>query len=151
MNSNPACKLVSVLLFLLAAPMVLAEDFYKWQDENGKWHFSDKAPENAPTTVEQGTVSVPNTTNTRQTNKDLKSVFSNETPAEIEHRKQQQAAEENQRAQHNRACQQARKQLKTIEGRVVFLDANGKPVQVSEDERIAKAAALRTQIERYCP
>ena len=32
------------VMLLLTPPMVTAGDLYKWQDENGIWHFSDKPP-----------------------------------------------------------------------------------------------------------
>lgn len=39
---RPALTLMMVLLF--ASPLVLAEQFYKWQDDKGVWHYSAQRP-----------------------------------------------------------------------------------------------------------
>lgn len=41
MNSN--CLVVSALYLIMSTP-VHAADLYKWVDENGVWHLSDKQP-----------------------------------------------------------------------------------------------------------
>ncbi len=37
---------IAALALLLIAGAAAAGDMYKWQDENGIWHFSDKPPKN---------------------------------------------------------------------------------------------------------
>jgi len=40
-------RLLLAVLFL-ASPLVLAEQFYKWQDDKGVWHYSAKPPKDQP-------------------------------------------------------------------------------------------------------
>jgi hypothetical protein len=37
-----------LICLLLMSPAVLSEQFYKWQDEKGVWHYSAKAPKDQP-------------------------------------------------------------------------------------------------------
>lgn len=37
-----------LLALLVASPALLAEQFYKWQDEQGVWHYSAKPPKGQP-------------------------------------------------------------------------------------------------------
>lgn len=49
-------KTITILLICLSLPLV-AGDLYKWQDEDGNWHFSDKPP--VTDSVEFETVELP--------------------------------------------------------------------------------------------
>lgn len=138
------------VIFLCLSTAISADSIYKWQDENGKWHFSDKAPDNPAAAVEEAPLNSINSTATAKTNAELKEVFTEESKEEIEHRQQKQAAEDKRQAQLERWCQQQRRRLSTMEGRVAFLDSNGKVMAVSEQERIARAAALKNKIAKTC-
>lgn len=48
------------------------------------------------------------------------------------------------------ACNKARQQLKTITGRVFFVDDNGKEVVVTKEERQKRAQRLEQEIRRRC-
>lgn len=40
-------KYLIFLIFLLGSVMVNADTVYRWQDENGRWHFSDRPVDGA--------------------------------------------------------------------------------------------------------
>ncbi len=37
-----------LICLLMISPIALAEQFYKWQDDKGVWHYSAKPPKNQP-------------------------------------------------------------------------------------------------------
>jgi Domain of unknown function (DUF4124) len=37
-----------LICLLMISPAVLSEQFYKWKDENGVWHYSAKPPKDQP-------------------------------------------------------------------------------------------------------
>ena len=39
------------LIALLLSPLAQAEKFYKWQDENGVWHYDSKPPKTQEATA----------------------------------------------------------------------------------------------------
>jgi len=123
---------------------------YKWQDASGKWHFSDTPPGDEAGRATAAPIKTTNTTSTAATNRELKQVFTDELPAEAAHRRQQQQQQDARRAQLDRWCRQARDRLATIRGRVIFIDADGNPLEVTEDEREQRARALQRQIDRTC-
>lgn len=43
-------RTVSLILIAIffASPLAMAEQFYKWQDDKGVWHFSEKPPKDQP-------------------------------------------------------------------------------------------------------
>ncbi|MFO1390989.1 MAG: DUF4124 domain-containing protein [Agitococcus sp.] len=52
-------RLVIMLLFLLGHQYVMAQELYRWQDENGQWHFGDAASSAGQSSV---VVEVPDST-----------------------------------------------------------------------------------------
>ena len=139
----------ALALFTAFSPNIDAQSIYKWQDENGKWQFSDTPPADGETPVEESNPNPVNTTT--NTNRALKKAFPSQPAAEARYENQQ----ENTRAQRSSAvtqwCNQARKRLSIIEGKVVFLDEQGRALEVTEEEREARALALRKKIRKNCP
>jgi Domain of unknown function (DUF4124) len=147
MKIRSASWLWITAILSLAPASVSAESFYKWQDENGKWHFSDKPP--TGTATEAAEIGPVNTSD--NSNEALRNVFPKETAAERHHRQQKAEQQGQMEAQRKLDCRKARQYLSKIEGRVVFLDDEGQPIHTTEDQREAKAQALRQKIARYCP
>jgi hypothetical protein len=141
-------RLCLLTLLSLQSENVISQ-VYKWQDEHGKWHFSDTKPAHSTNSVEQQEIGPVNRTVNH--NKALRDVFPESTPGEEKHRKVTEA-QERQRAKEIRLwCLKARKRLKIMEGPVVFLDRNGQQVPTTEAERDAKARKLRAKIDSLCP
>lgn len=139
---------VLLCLIGLAGLCAPAQSLYKWQDENGKWHFSDTPPPDAAGVEEITGPGPGNTIEQHGTNQRLKTQFPEMTPEERAHQQRRKKSREEQTAT---ACRRARNTLARLEGRVVFLDDAGNPVEVSEEEREARARRLRREIARRCP
>ena len=114
-----ACLLV---LLLCLTPLSQAA-IYRWVDENGKIHFSDKQPENNATAQDISGELRPlnNDSSTTETEK-LKAVFQGATPEEKAFNARQKAEQEKQYLHKQRDCQKARNQLRVLRGRVAFKD-----------------------------
>lgn len=126
-----------------------AQTIYKWQNEDGKWQFSDTPPSDGKTAVEQSDPTPVNTSS--NTNREMNKVFPRQTSAEIRYENQQQKAANQRTAAIAQWCKQARRRLGIIEGKVVFLDEQGRALEVTEEEREARAIALRKKISKNCP
>jgi hypothetical protein len=135
-----------VLSFLITASVCAQAEVYRWTDANGKVHFGDKK---GGTSAENITAKVSKTnvdTSTAEHQK-LESVFRKENDADREYKRQQAQPDPNQ----VRYCVEARDYLKTINGRVQFIDQEGNPVKVTEEERKQKVKAIQQEISERCP
>jgi len=125
-------------------------EVYRWVDEQGKVHFGDKAHANKQAQDITQDTQLKNLDNSAQRTK--------QSLQQIDLRQQAQSAELQQRqSQTNpgaekraQACSEAKQHLRIIEGRVIFLDDNKQPVQVSEKERQRRADAFGRDIKKYC-
>ncbi len=138
-----------VLLVLLCAP--LQAQVYKWQDEKGETHYSQTPPPGAPAHRLQlhGTPR-----HAGQPDPHLKQRLE-----AFDRRRQQE-----QEAQHKRAetaeqaalrkqnCASARSNLQTLESHGQIKLKEGEAYRIlSEEERQAKIAEARKQIDEFCP
>ncbi len=82
--------------------------------------------------------------------KKLQQLFKGATPEEQAHQQQEKTIQQQQDKKMAQACNKARQQLKTITGRVFFVDDNGKEVVVTEEERQKRAQRLEQEIRRRC-
>jgi hypothetical protein len=140
-----------LFILLLVAALGARGEIYRWVDEQGNLHFSDKKPEDQAAAKEiSGELRPLNSdTSTAETGK-LKQVFQGETPEEKAYQQRQQAQQQQQKKARQQACQQARNKLSILRGRVVFLDSNGRDMEVTEDERQQRANKLAEEIRHYC-
>jgi len=135
--------------FSFASTQSYAE-VYRWVDEQVKVHFGDKAHANKQ--------AQDITQDTKQKNLDHSAQRTEQSLQQIDLRQQVQSAESQQRqSQTNpnaekraQACREAKQRLRILQGRVYFVDENGKEVSVSERERQQRADALGRDIKRYC-
>ena len=135
-----------LLLSLLLVTSVSAQaEVYRWTDANGKVHFGDKkAGVSAENITEK--VSKTNVDTSTAEHQKLESVFRKENDADREY-KQQQAQPDPQRL---RQCAEAKNYLNTINGRVYFVDKDGKEVKVTEEERKQRVKDMQQQINEHC-
>lgn len=134
-----------LLNLLLVASVSAHAEVYRWTDANGKVHFGDKkAGASAENITEK--VSKTNVDTSTAEHQKLESVFRKENDADREY-KQQQAQPDTELL---RKCAEAREYLHTINGRVYFLDKDGKEVKVTEEERKQKVKDMQQQINEHC-
>lgn len=135
------------LIFLLS--LNASAEVYRWTDADGKVHFGDKK---SGATAENITEKVKTTnvdTSTSEHQK-LESIFRKENEADREYKSQQQNGNQLEQAKTKR-CIEAKDYLNKISGRVQFLDANGKPIHVSETERQEHVKKWQQAIKENCP
>ncbi|WP_438957744.1 DUF4124 domain-containing protein [Porticoccus sp.] len=142
---------VCLLVLLLCLTPLSQAAIYRWVDENGKIHFSDKQPENNATAQDISGELRPlnNDSSTTETEK-LKAVFQGATPEEKAFNARQKAEQEKQYLHKQRDCQKARNQLRVLRGRVAFEDTEGNEIIISEEERQQRAKQLEQQIQIHC-
>ena len=126
-------------------------EIYRWVDDQGKAHFSDHPPEEQVKSEEvSGQLSPLNRDSSAGETQKLQQVFKSATPEEKALEQQQEAEKKRSDQKIDKICQQARKQLKVLKGRVFFTDDNGKEIVVTEEERQQRAARLEQQIRDQC-
>jgi hypothetical protein len=140
-----------ILVLLLCLPPLSQAAIYRWVDESGKVHFSDKQPENNATAQDISGQLRPlnNDSSTTETEK-LKTVFPGETPEEKAFNARQKAEQEKQHLHKQRDCQKARNQLRVLRGRVAFEDSEGNEIIIREEDRQQRAKQLAQQIQIDC-
>lgn len=139
-----------LLMALLSATSVANAEVYRWVDDNGKVHFSDKKPSAKPADNITQSVGKTNIDQSSQESRKLEKLFARETEAEKQLRMQQREQERAHREKVNAECEKARKTLKKFEGPVYFVDKDGKSYDVSLEEKKRREEALRRKITRHC-
>ena len=142
-----------LLASLLLWPLYSEAATYQWRDKNGKLHFSDKPP--PATAVESKEISdqLKNTnsdSSAQSVRTQLDQVQRDQAARTKEQSDTTQPTSQRQQ-QREQQCAQARRELRVLRGRVIFLDENGNEESVTEEERARRAAALEQRIKEQCP
>lgn len=126
------------LIALLLSPLAQAEKFYKWQDENGVWHYDSKPPKTQEATA-------------------LKIYSKSASPVADEADEEDEASEADKAEPRpgsdaaNCKVVKANLQLLTSDAQATKdLDGDGKQDRLSREQTQAEIAATRKQIEMYC-
>ncbi len=144
-------QIIALLLTITLCPFVAADKLYKWVDAKGKVHYSDKPPVDTHKVTDITDDLKPvNTSRTNDETARLKQVFPQESEAERAYRQQTQQQEARQKHQRDRACARARADLRKMQGRVIFVDKNGKRYTISETERARRAEELKKLVDKRC-
>jgi len=124
---------------------------YKWVDEDGNTHYSEKPPAGD---VEVQTVKPPPKVNTE---KALKQQEENKKKSEEAKEEQTKSAEEKTKDEADKArqkanCETARKNLASVSAnpRVYSVGADGERRRLGEEERQAKITAAQKDIAEFC-
>ena len=134
-----------LLGLLLIASVSTHAEVYRWTDANGKVHFGDKkAGASAENITEK--VSKTNVDTSTAEHQKLESIFRKENDADREYKQQQ--AQPNQELV--RQCAEAKRYLNTINGRVYFVDKDGKEMKVTEEERKQRVIDVQQEIKEHC-
>lgn len=142
------CQFFCLVLLLVTTPAI--SDMYKWVDKQGNVHFSDKPPKNAQQNTEKVEVKVQNRDFNyldEEAKRKQRQINTNKAIQKQQQTRQQAKKKSNPR---KKACQNARQRLNKLQGRVVFVDKDGKPIYVSEKERGQREKTLEKQIKKYC-
>lgn len=123
-------------------------ELYQWTDKNGKVHYSDRKPAGQLEAQEISKKLTPvNIDSSRTQNQALGRVFpkTDNTRQRLDDDKKQKR-----QAARDEACKEAKDYLKKLDGRVRFIDDDGKPVNVSEAERKQRVIVLKADIKKNC-
>lgn len=137
------------LLLLLMLPALASAQIYRWTDEHGQVHFSEKPQAPSAEQVEVRPQVVERDAATRAREERLEKLHS------ARRTEQQQAAEKSAklRAEQEQQCSHLRKRLARLEegGRFYRRGADGSTEYVSDAEVVATRDQLRGQVAAACP
>ncbi len=142
-------KELRFIVLILSVTSTSSADVFRWVDKNGQTHFSDQA--RAPTAAKEVEID----TSKMNLTTDLSSPEQLQRIAQEKDELRQKQLDALKAQKRNKPkkqdwCTWARHHLNTIVGRVVFLDENDQPVNVSEKERQARAQQLAKDIKVRC-
>ncbi|KUJ83836.1 DUF4124 domain-containing protein [Microbulbifer flavimaris] len=132
-----------------ASAATVADELYRWVDEDGRVHFGDRPPVSAEAEDVGGELTPINSADATQA---AATPRKRETSSDLErqYRQRQKQRLQRQQSQRAEACRQAKRNLRILRGPVIVLDQNGREVRLSERERQQRAAALEQQIQQLC-
>ena len=140
-----ALGLCSVLLLLASSPQA---EVYRWVDENGKTHYSDKKPKSEAEDITEA-VKKQNIDTSIEEQRKLQEIFRPENEADREYHRQQQLKNQP-TPEHIQHCNKQRRYLNKIDGRVQFVDEEGNVVPVTEKQRQQRVEELQRYLAEHC-
>lgn len=146
---KPAVLVTCVTLVM--ASLSGAAEVYRWTDENGRVHFSDKPPRDREAENITERSKPTNIDESGAEREKLKALFAPETPEEKQFREQREAERLAARAEQRRRCDEARRELHILENeRFYWVDEDGNGHNASKSERQQAVEQLTAAIERHC-
>lgn len=150
---RPARTLAALCLALWLSPMPAAGETYRWTDENGKVHFSDKPPPEDAAQSERIEVRGPKPIGqgreVEAINERTRRLLEAEA-AERQEEAQKQAEKERDAARQAKVCKDARQRLTRLSGPFRYIDEDGQRYTVSEEQAEKDRQELRQWIEQNC-
>ena len=140
-----ALGLFSVLLLFASSSHA---EVYRWVDENGKTHYSDKKPKTDAEDITQA-VKKQNIDSSIEEQRKLQEIFRPENEADREYYRQQQLKNQP-TPEHIQHCNKQRRYLNKIDGRVQFVDEEGNVVPVTEKQRQQRVEELQRYLAEHC-
>ncbi len=140
------------LLFLVSVVLPATAELYRWTDEDGKVHYSDRKPtadsESDVEAIDDQLTPV-NIDESHKQRQALNRVFAEDKTSA--HTQRQQLREQQVRERERQAqCRKARSYLRDISGPVAFIDEDGNDLKVSERERREHQAEMEALIREHC-
>jgi len=125
-------------------------EIYRWVDDQGEVHYSDKKPEAEIAKEVSNSLGPINRDSSSSETKKLQQLFRGETPEEKQFRLQQEKDKRQQAARLNEACDKARLNLKKLKGRFHLVDESGISRSVSKDEQKELIRSQEKEINKHC-
>ncbi|MDF1628909.1 MAG: DUF4124 domain-containing protein [Alcanivoracaceae bacterium] len=143
---------LAILLALLLPALLSAQELYRWTDEQGRTHFGDRPPQDqAPEQFQLKTQPLLGQDDeVRQRYERLERLRSGEQQKQQEEEQIRQAEAQQRRQKMAPLCAQAKRDLKALSGRVVYIDENGEGRDVSLEQVAADQKKLSQWIAENC-
>lgn len=141
--------LIITSLLMLFSTSALCQKIYKWTDANGVTHYSSQPHENAAEFRVGTAVPEPATEPSAAATPEQPAAEPEPAPAADE---QPTYSEREIRAEERRVCEQARRNVATIESRPRIRESgpDGEIRYLSDEERQAKLDQSQTLVDKYC-
>lgn len=143
----------ALLITAIFTPLAVTAGIYKWTDKDGNIHYGSQRPTDI--TSEQMKIQPDRPYADMNAPKDTKKELGKENEKEKKPEAVPPKAPEKpglSRKEKKRLCQQARKNLQTIEsrGRVRVKTDDGSTRHLTDQERSKQLAAVRKNVSKYC-
>ncbi|MBK8284231.1 MAG: DUF4124 domain-containing protein [Ahniella sp.] len=138
--------LVLVMACLVAGPAYAGKKFYKWQDEQGAWHYTEKQP------AGQAAASV-NVSDKAPDVSEEEPADGADAAAKVPDEYANDAAAQRIVAGRQEACERARKAVAVYEENAevtVDLDKDGRAEVLTTQQHLEQMTRAREQAESYC-
>ncbi|WP_232420198.1 DUF4124 domain-containing protein [Nitrosococcus watsonii] len=139
------------MLFMSLAVPIAADSAYKWVDEKGVTHYSQRPPPDRET-KKMASPPAPDKLKMPAESLNMRLERLEQEQAARERAAKQQAQEEKQQAARKHNCEAARKNLTLYKGnpRLRIGDSSGNYTRLNEKERHAHITEAKQQIEENC-
>ena len=147
---------LGLILISTGSGFAETQKVYKWVDENGKVHYSDRPiSEDAETLEVKNDVSPEARRKAQQQAQRLIQLQQRRISAELENRidaEREQLEQENQAKELNQACNDARQAIKVLEFQAPVFETTetGERRYIEDDERAKELTRLREAIKEHC-
>lgn len=148
MKIYPVMIAVAVISSLNLFSLPTRAEVYRWVDEDGKVHYSDKKPKTDAEDITRQ-VSKQNIDTSIDEQRRMQQIFRPENEADREFYRQQQLKNQP-TPEHMQHCNELRKYLDAIDGRVQFIGEDGKVVPVTETERRQRVEETQRYLDEHC-
>lgn len=140
MNFIHSFRLVFCLVLITSSASIYAAKFYKWVDENGNTHYSDKAPAQ-DTEVETVHVTTSKPSSTQNASSDFPADTQPDTQTTQQDSKEMQAY-----------CEKLSENISTLEESSVVqsIDSEGNRQQLSKEEQNKQLTQQKAQYDKNC-
>ncbi len=148
----PRLFVIFILGNIFSIPCIA--EVYKWVDENGKIHFSDKPFDDKSKAVKMKRQPTPEeiqqakqrAAKVIQHQRKVNEIYSEETA-------EQQRVKAKRNKESAKICQEAKKEMKYMNGKYVNYTTNdkGERYYLTDDEKNALADKLKAAIAKHCP
>ncbi len=140
---------ISLLLVMVWQPAANAE-IYRWVDDNGKVHYSDRKPAAQPAEDISDTTKRTNIDDSQSEQAKLGKIFAKETAAEKQARERAAIEAHNQQVRHNNACKKLKRRLEIISGRTYWTNGKGKEWDMTLEEQKQEKARVEAEYRQHC-
>lgn len=124
-------------------------EIFQWTDENGQIHFSDRAPRKIQANnISEQLSNINITSDLSSPEMMLRLEQAKDAEREAHYKEQQEKY--NKQPTKSESCKKAKKLLRLVKGRVVFVDEQGKDLKVSEETRKKRAIQLENEVRKHC-